>query len=48
MTTPVLQDEVTEVDAVGVWEEVHERYAERFAIDPTPRRRFLAAQRVGK
>ncbi|MEA2211441.1 MAG: hypothetical protein QOF83_1389 [Solirubrobacteraceae bacterium] len=27
-------------------EEVHERYAERFGLDPTPGRRFLAAQRA--
>jgi uncharacterized protein YndB with AHSA1/START domain len=30
------------------WEEVHERYAERFGVDPTPGRRFLAAQRAGR
>ena len=29
-------------------EEVHERYAERFGVDPTPGRRFLAAQRAGQ
>ena len=27
------------------WEEVHERYAQRFDVDPGPGRRFLAAQR---
>jgi uncharacterized protein YndB with AHSA1/START domain len=30
------------------WEEVHERYAERFGVDPTRGRRFLAAQRAGQ
>ena len=29
------------------WEEVHERYAERFGVDPTPGRRFIAAHRAG-
>jgi hypothetical protein len=29
-------------------EEVHERYAERFGIDPAPGRRSLAAQRAGQ
>ncbi len=27
------------------WEEVHERYAQRFDVDPGPGRRFLAARR---
>ena len=30
------------------WEQVHERYAESFGIDPTPGREFLAAQRAGQ
>jgi uncharacterized protein YndB with AHSA1/START domain len=39
---------LSEADAHGPWEEVHERYAERFGVDPTPGRRFLAAQRAGQ
>ena len=30
------------------WEEIHERYAERFGVDPDPGRRFLAAQRASR
>lgn len=37
-----------EQEAHAAWEEVHERYAERFGVDPTPGRRFLAAQRAGE
>ena len=39
---------LAEVEAHKQWEEVHERYAERFGVDPTPGRRFLAAQRGGQ
>jgi uncharacterized protein YndB with AHSA1/START domain len=39
---------VSEEQAHQSWEEVHERYAERFGIDPTPGRRLLAAQRAGQ
>lgn len=38
----------SEEEAHELWEEVHERYAERFGVDPTPGRRFLAAQRARK
>ena len=30
------------------WGEVHERYAERFEVDPEPGRRFLAQLRAGR
>lgn len=30
------------------WAEIHERYAERFGVDPTPGRRFAAALRAGQ
>jgi uncharacterized protein YndB with AHSA1/START domain len=36
---------LSEVDAHQGWEEVHERYAERFGVDPAPGRRFAAARR---
>jgi hypothetical protein len=39
---------LSEEEAHEPWEEVHERYAERFGVDPTPGRRFLAAQRAGQ
>jgi uncharacterized protein YndB with AHSA1/START domain len=42
---------LSEAEAHGSWdqwEEVHERYAERFGVDPTPGRRFLEAQRAGQ
>jgi uncharacterized protein YndB with AHSA1/START domain len=39
---------LSEEQAHEPWEEVHERYAERFGVDPTPGRRFLAAQRAGQ
>jgi uncharacterized protein YndB with AHSA1/START domain len=41
-------DFLSEEAAHGSWEEVHERYAERFGVDPTPGRRFIAAQRAGR
>lgn len=37
---------LSEEQAHESWEEIHERYAERFGVDPTPGRRFLAAQRT--
>jgi len=39
---------LSEKEAHAPTEEVHERYAERFGVDPTPGRRFLAAQRARK
>lgn len=39
---------LSEEQAHEPWEDVHERYAERFGLDPTPGRRFLAAQRTGQ
>ena len=36
---------LSEADAHQPWEELHERYAERFGVDPTPGRRFLEALR---
>ncbi len=39
---------LSEAQAHEPWEEVHERYAERFGVDPAPGRRFLAAQRAGQ
>ena len=38
---------LSEEEAHEPWEEVHERYAERFGVDPTPGRRFIAAHRAG-
>jgi uncharacterized protein YndB with AHSA1/START domain len=37
---------LSEEDAHESWEDVHERYAERFGVDPTPGRRFIAAHRA--
>jgi uncharacterized protein YndB with AHSA1/START domain len=39
---------LSEEEAHEPWAEVHERYAERFGVDPTPGRRFIAAQRAGR
>ncbi len=39
---------LSEAQAHQPWEEVHERYAERFGVDPTPGRQFLAAQHAGQ
>jgi uncharacterized protein YndB with AHSA1/START domain len=39
---------LSEEEAHEPWEEVHERYAERFGIDPGPGRDFLAARRKGR
>ena len=38
---------LSEEEAHATWEDVHERYAASFGIDPTPGRRFIAAQRSG-
>jgi uncharacterized protein YndB with AHSA1/START domain len=38
---------LSEEEAHEPWGEVHERYAERFGVDPTPGRRFLEALRAG-
>lgn len=37
---------LSEQKAHEPWEEVHERYAERFGVDPTPGRRFLEVLRA--
>jgi uncharacterized protein YndB with AHSA1/START domain len=37
---------LSEDDAHEPWEEIHERYAERFGVDPTPGRTFIAALRA--
>jgi uncharacterized protein YndB with AHSA1/START domain len=37
---------LSEEEAHEPWAEIHERYAERFGVDPTPGRRFIAAQRA--
>jgi uncharacterized protein YndB with AHSA1/START domain len=39
---------LSEEEAHEPWDEVHERYAERFGVDPAPGRRFMAAQRAGR
>ena len=39
---------LSEEEAHEGWEEHHERYAERFGIDPGPGRRFLADQRAAQ
>jgi uncharacterized protein YndB with AHSA1/START domain len=41
-------DFLSEEQAHEPWEEIHERYAERFGVDPTPGRRFAAALRAGR
>jgi uncharacterized protein YndB with AHSA1/START domain len=38
----------SEEEAHEEWEEIHERYAERFGVDPTPGRKFAAALRAGQ
>jgi uncharacterized protein YndB with AHSA1/START domain len=40
-------DFVSEQEAHEPWEDIHERYAERFGLDPTPGREFAAALRAG-
>jgi uncharacterized protein YndB with AHSA1/START domain len=39
---------LSEEEAHKPWQEIHERYAERFGVDPTPGRRFAAALRAGQ
>lgn len=39
---------LSEEEAHEPWGQVHERYAERFGIDPEPGRRFLAQLRAGR
>lgn len=39
---------LSEGEAHEPWEEIHERYAERFGVDPTPGRKFAAALRTGQ
>lgn len=41
-------EHVSEEVAHEQWAEIHERYAERFGVDPTPGRRFAAALRSGQ
>lgn len=41
-------EHVSEEVAHEQWAEVHELYAERFDVDPTPGRRFAAALRAGQ
>lgn len=36
----------SEEESHATWEEVHERYAERFGVDPGPGRAFIAAHRA--
>lgn len=39
---------LSEQEAHQSWEQIHERYAERFGVDPTPGRRFAAALRASQ
>jgi uncharacterized protein YndB with AHSA1/START domain len=39
---------LSEEEAHQQWGDVHERYAERFGIDPTPGRQFLATLQAGQ
>jgi uncharacterized protein YndB with AHSA1/START domain len=39
---------LSEEEAHEPWAEIHERYAERFGVDPTPGRDFIAALRAGR
>ncbi len=41
-------EHVSEEVAHEQWAEIHERYAERLGVDPTPGRRFAAALRTGQ
>lgn len=41
-------EHVSEEAAHEKWAETHERYAERFGVDPTPGRRFAATLRGGR
>jgi hypothetical protein len=38
---------ISEEEAHEPWEKIHESYAERFGVDPTPGRRFIAALHAG-
>jgi uncharacterized protein YndB with AHSA1/START domain len=38
---------LSEEEAHETWEDIHERYAERFGIDPTPGRQFAEGLRAG-
>ncbi|GAA3831837.1 hypothetical protein GCM10022226_61260 [Sphaerisporangium flaviroseum] len=40
--------DLSEEEAHEQWAEIHERYAERFGVDPTPGRRFAATLRGDK
>ncbi|MGY1840636.1 MULTISPECIES: SRPBCC domain-containing protein [unclassified Modestobacter] len=40
-------EQLSEEEAHASWGDVHERYAERFGLDPEPGRRFLAQLRAG-
>jgi uncharacterized protein YndB with AHSA1/START domain len=39
---------LSETEAHESWGEVHERYAERFGVDPTPGRQFLESLHAGQ
>lgn len=39
---------LSEEEAHEPWEEIHERYAERFGVDPEPGRRFAEGLRAGR
>ena len=39
---------LSEAEAHEPWGELHERYAERFGVDPSPGRRFAADLRAGR
>ncbi|MEW2386103.1 SRPBCC domain-containing protein [Micromonospora sp. NPDC047707] len=41
-------EHLSEEEAHEPWEQIHERYAERFGVDPTPGRRWAAALRAGQ
>ncbi|GAB2650871.1 SRPBCC domain-containing protein [Kribbella swartbergensis] len=40
-------ESMSEEQAHRQWEEIHEQYAERFGVDPSPGRQFAAALRAG-
>jgi uncharacterized protein YndB with AHSA1/START domain len=41
-------EHLSEEDAHKQWEEIHEQYAERFGVDPTPGREWAAAFRASQ
>jgi uncharacterized protein YndB with AHSA1/START domain len=41
-------EHLSEEDAHEPWEQIHERYAARFGVDPMPGRQFAAALRAGQ